>query len=225
MTASTIQPPEAIAPRVEHLVTEDDTPVDNFPSAKNQRLLVDAVYSSGYFGARPFVADANVGIFISVRQPPRVPDVFLSLDVQLAEDWWQKQHRSYFVWEFGKLPEVVIEIVSNADGGELGDKLRDYAHMGVLHYAVFDPARIISDSELQAFLLVGRRYEPIDPGWLEEAGIGLTVWQGEFEDKKGVWMRWCDQSGKPLPTGKERAEAAEAKVKALEAELAALRRQ
>ncbi len=35
-----------------------------------------------------------------------------------------KKHRSYFMWEFGKPPEVVIEIVSNREGEELERKLK-----------------------------------------------------------------------------------------------------
>jgi len=60
-----------------------------------------------------FVAAANVGIFSAIDQPPIVPDVFLTLDVQIADAWWEKKNRSYFIWEFGKPPEVAIEIVSN----------------------------------------------------------------------------------------------------------------
>ena len=42
-------------PSVDHLVTEDDTPVDNFPSAKQQRLLVESLYNTWTprEGARP----------------------------------------------------------------------------------------------------------------------------------------------------------------------------
>ncbi len=37
---------EVIAPDVSHLITEDDTPVDNFPSEKQQRLLTGCLYSN-----------------------------------------------------------------------------------------------------------------------------------------------------------------------------------
>lgn len=43
------------------------------------------------------------------------------------------------MWEFGKMPEVVIEIVSNTRGEEAGRKLRRYAQMGVLYYLIYDP--------------------------------------------------------------------------------------
>lgn len=73
-----------------------------------------------------------MGLYPSSKQPPIVPDVFLSLDVQVAENWWEKRHRSYFFWEFGKPPEVVIEIVSYREGNETGRKLLDYARMRVI---------------------------------------------------------------------------------------------
>ena len=40
------------------LITEDDTPVDNLPSAKQQRLLVESLYSSwqGPGEGGPFLA-------------------------------------------------------------------------------------------------------------------------------------------------------------------------
>lgn len=82
-------------PDADKLVTEDDTPVDNFASAKQQRLLVSSVYSSQQ--ERTFLAEANVGIFHTANQPAIVPDVFLSLNVQVFENWWDKQNRSYLV--------------------------------------------------------------------------------------------------------------------------------
>ncbi len=102
-------------PQVESLVTEDDTPVDNLFSAKQQRLLVESLYTSwsGPEARRPFLADANVGVFSAMPEPPLVPDVFLSLDIQVPDDVWAKTGRSYFIWEYSKPPDVVIEIVSN----------------------------------------------------------------------------------------------------------------
>ncbi|HLO87395.1 MAG TPA: Uma2 family endonuclease, partial [Nostocaceae cyanobacterium] len=98
---------------ISHLVTEDDEPVDNLPSEKQQRLLTETLYSSwaGAKNSQGFLVAANVGIFTTTREPAIVPDVFLSLDVRPADDWWEKRHRSYFLWEFGKPPEVVVEIV------------------------------------------------------------------------------------------------------------------
>jgi len=88
----------ASGPCLDNLVTEDDTPVDNMLSEKQQRLLTEPLYSSRDAG-RLFLAASNVGLFYSVRQPPAVPDALLSLDVEVPGDWLAKKHRSYFVWE------------------------------------------------------------------------------------------------------------------------------
>lgn len=48
-------------PDANRLVTEDDTPVDNFASAKQQRLLVSCLYSA--LQKQTFLAEANVGIY------------------------------------------------------------------------------------------------------------------------------------------------------------------
>jgi hypothetical protein len=56
------EPLPEIRPPLDDLVTEDDTPVDNMFSEKQQRLLTEPLYSSWDAG-RPFLATANVGLF------------------------------------------------------------------------------------------------------------------------------------------------------------------
>ena len=46
LAASSVTPPLDVRPGVEHLVTEDDTPVDNLFSEKQQRLLTEPLYAS-----------------------------------------------------------------------------------------------------------------------------------------------------------------------------------
>lgn len=214
MTQQLLDPEEIVTELdINHLVIEDDTPVDNFQSEKQQRLLVEPLYSSWSPGDS-FIAAANVGLFYALKQDPIVPDAFLSLNVQMPSDWSQKQNRSYFVWEFGKLPEVCIEIVSNRKGNELDLKKDDYARIGVAYYVVFDPLKQIQKEDemngsiLKAWELTGKKYvECSAPLWLESVGLGLTVWEGTFEDQPGLWLRWCDSEGRVIPTGAERAEA------------------
>jgi hypothetical protein len=71
-----------------------------------------------------FIALANVGLFYGINQPPLVPDVLVSLDVELPVDIWEKRHRSYMIWQYDKPPEVMVELVSNKIGGEADVKLR-----------------------------------------------------------------------------------------------------
>ena len=218
---------------ISHLVIEDDTPVDNFQSEEQQRLLVEPLYSSKVLPL-PFLAAANVRLFYKLKGDPIVPDVLLSLGVQRAEDFLQRQNRSYFVWEFGKVPEVCIEVVSNQVGDELrlskksqqkgkeACKKDIYAQIGVPYYVVFDPLRQIQGQEdldgalLRVWSISPDGYTEMTPPqgiseigqsiWLSAVGLGLTLWAGEFEeDVTRLWLRWCDFSGQVIPTGAERA--------------------
>lgn len=205
--AETLPVPEE--PSIEHLVTEDDTPVDNIFSEKQQRLLTEPLYTAwaGPGEARPFLALANVGLFYGLHEPPLVPDVLLSLDVQAPADPWPKPKRSYFLWEYGKPPEVVIEIVSNREGGEAGRKLEVYTRIGIPYYVIFDPLEQLELGVLQVYQLAPLK-EPvsISPEVLPGVGLGLTLWQGKFEGLEAQWLRWCDPDGHLIPTGAERAE-------------------
>ena len=216
---------------IENLVTEDDEPVDNLFSAKQQTLLKRALYSSWTpppleeqpAERRRFLADVNVGIFHSPYQPPLVPDFFLSLDVEPHQDWHAKEHRSYFIWEFDKPPDVALEIVSNRKGGELSWKLDRYAKIDVTYYVVYDPARLLSEDGLRVYERgFGRRYRRRDDSQLPEAGLGLTTWQGVFEDHEDAWLRWCDLNGNLILTGEERARHAEERAKNAEKRAARL---
>lgn len=212
-------------PDANQLVTEDDTPVDNFASAKQQRLLVGSLYSS--LKNQIFLAESNVGVYYTDLKPAIVPDVFLSLNVQVPQNWWEKQNRCYMVWRFGKPPEVAIEIVSNKIvsnkiGDELGEKLRIYEHMRASYYIVYDPTKQLSEEILRIYELRGMRYSQTSETWLEQVGLGLTLWSGEFEARQDSWLRWCYQDGTVLPTGDERASSAEQRASSAEQRAAQL---
>ncbi|MGB3512423.1 MAG: Uma2 family endonuclease [Microcoleaceae cyanobacterium] len=115
-------------PDTSKMILEDDTPLDSFINEKQQRLLTTVFSSSAETGINvPFIVGANVGLFSHVRDSGIVPDVFLSLNIIGSEEWWERNVRSYLFWEFGKPPDVVIEIVSPTPGNELGSKLTDYS--------------------------------------------------------------------------------------------------
>jgi hypothetical protein len=222
----TVLPPE-FYPSVEHLVIEDKTPVDSLYSEKQMRLLTRPLYSSwaGPDGDHLFLALANVGMFSTIKQPPLVPDVLLSLGVKAANDMTQKE-RSYFVWVFGKWPEVVIEIVSNKEGGELGTKKDEYAKLRIPYYVVWDPQAFLSPTPLQVFRLCSvRTYELIAAAFLDDVGLGVCVWHGTFEQMEADWLRWCDRDGTLIPLGEERAEREEKRAEKAEQRLARLEAQ
>lgn len=217
---------------ISHIVTEDDEPVDNIFSAVQQRLLVEPLYSSwsGPGDGRPFFAESNIGVFYMLKAPPLVPDALLSLDVQADEDVWAKEHRSYFIWEFGKPPDVVIEVVSNKIGGEDTRKLETYARMRVSYYVVFDPGHHLSAETLRLYRLNGYSYQPHDALQLPGTHLGLTLWEGVYSEMPALWLRWVDERGNLILTGKELAERAQveaerAQVKAERAQVKAARAQ
>ncbi len=200
-------PPDEI-PCLDHIVTEDDTPVDNLYSAYQQKLLTEPLNNSwtGPGEGRPFLTASNVGLFFAVAKPPLVPDALLSLDVQLPADPWPKQNRSYFIWVMGKPPNVVTEIVSNREGDEDTRKLRRYAELGVAYYVIWDPERYLSDEPLRVFSLSGGHYVLVPDNVMTDVGLSVTPWQGTFEKWTNTWLRWCDAAGTIIPTGAERAE-------------------
>ncbi|MDX2241318.1 MAG: Uma2 family endonuclease [Leptolyngbyaceae cyanobacterium bins.302] len=221
-----LTPDVDLSPDISHLVIEDDSPVDNLISEKQMRLLTEPLYSNpAALPTLKFLVSANVGVFYALKQPPLVPDVFLSLDVEVPQDWREKKNRTYLVWEFGKSPDVVIEIVSNREGNELGSKLNDYARMGVGYYAVYDPFQQLGTTPLRAFERRGTHYQEMADFWFEAAGIGLTLWDGEFEGKSDQWLRWCTQAGQIIPTGFERAEQERERAEQAEAKAARLAEQ
>jgi Uma2 family endonuclease len=209
--------PFAEEPDVSGLVIDDDTPVDIL-SEKQARLLTEPLYSSwsgpppGEDGQRrAFAALADVGLFPSPDEPPVVPDMMLSLDVTVGQDMSEKKNRTYFVWRFGKPPEVVVEIVSNREGGELGERQRCYRRMRVSYYVVYDPLHELGDALLRTYEMRGDLYVSVDRPWFESVGLGLVLWEGAFEGTHAQWLRWCTRDGQLVPTGAERAASAEAR--------------
>lgn len=233
---------------VSHLAIEDDTPVDNFQSEVQQRLLVEPLYSAAALPA-PFLAAANVGLFYKLKAEPIVPDVMLGLGIQRPDDFSERRNRTYFVWEFGKVPEVCIEIVSNREGDELtlSSKSRQkgktlaksalYAQIGVRYYVVFDPLQQIQGkndmrgARLRVWSIAASGYTELTPApgianaggrvWLSAVGLGLTLWEGPYEEAvPRLWLRWCNRDGQVIATGAEgqRAERQRAEAERQRAE-------
>ena len=70
---------EVIAPDLSHLITEDDTPVDNRYSERQMPLLTSSLFESWDEG-KPFEALTNVGLFSKPdNESVVVPDFLLSL--------------------------------------------------------------------------------------------------------------------------------------------------
>lgn len=154
----------------------------------------------------------------------RGPDVFVATGVA------NRERKSWLVWQEGKGPDVVIELLSDSTARrDKGEKMRIYQDkLRVPEYFWYDPFT----AEFAGFALREGVYEPItsdSPDRLPSRLLGLSLvrWQGTYEGVEARWLRWATLDGTVLPTDAEVAErerqaAAEAnrRIAELEARLA-----
>lgn len=155
------------------------------------------------------MAMANVALYYALCQQPLVPDVLISLDVEVPADFGKKENRTYFTWEYGKLPDVVVEIVSNRKGQELGYKLAQYARLGIAYYIVYVPNRLLGNKTLHVYTWKDAHYQESKKLWLPAVGLGVMLWTGNYRDMETTWLRRQYEQGNLLLTGQERAEVTE----------------
>jgi Uma2 family endonuclease len=155
------------------------------------------------------------------------PDWFAVLGVSRFYD--QTELRlSYVTWQEGTNPFVAIELISpGTEAEDLGKNLREVNQppnkwsvyeqiLRIPYYFVFNRYT----NELHSFGLVMGRYQPLAVNglgvWLEEAGLGLGLWDGEYQGLKRLWLRWYDKGNNWLPTPteqeKQRADSAELEI-------------
>ncbi|WP_414544053.1 Uma2 family endonuclease [Nostoc sp. CCY0012] len=135
---------------------------------------------------------------------------------------------SYVTWQEGINPFVVVELISpGTEAEDLGRSLREVNQppnkwsvyeqiLRIPYYFVFNRYT----NELHCFGLMMNRYQPLSVNglgvWLEEAELGLGLWDGEYQGLKRLWLRWFDRDNNWLPTPeeqeKQRADAAELEV-------------
>jgi Uma2 family endonuclease len=172
-----------------------------------------------YFRDAPDVyVGANLLLYYEEGDPHQVvaPDVFVVRDVPKGD------RRIYKVWEEGKAPDVVFELTSaSTRKTDLGPKKGTYEVLGVQEYFLFDPLEEYLEPPLQGYRLEekGYRWMEGEPLTSEVLGLELRVEEGQLR----LYERETEQR---LPTPDEVAEAhrqAEARVQALEDELARLR--
>jgi Uma2 family endonuclease len=138
----------------------------------------------------------------------RGPDVFVVLNTS------RRSRKSWVAWGEGKLPDVVIELLSfRTRHVDKGEKMRIYSKLWrTPEYFLYDP--ISHEFEGYRLDLATLEYVPIVPrdnGDLDckVLDLRLGIREGLFEDVRWPWLRWLDASGAPLATPQERADDAE----------------
>ena len=212
--AAPTAPASTLPPGVEFdyskFVVEDGKPLDGPYQYGQLRILPETLRMSwsGPGDNQPWLIYANVGVFHIKKQPAIVPDVLVAVGVEAPSDFTQPENNSYFIWDMGKPPDVVVEFVSATPGGEDTEKLKIYGTIGVPWYVIFDPYRRLSSESLRVFQRITDRLVPTDSRMFDYLNLGVSVWRGTYEGLTADWLRWTDGTGTLLPT-KEEAVAVE----------------
>ncbi len=121
--------------------------------------------------------------------------------------------RSYTPDTDGENPQIVMEFLSETEGGEYSnDEKYPYGKwffyeqiLQVPTYVIFNP----TNGTLEVYHLHRRKYQLATSNhqglyWLESMGLYLGVWFGTKEERTGYWLRWWDKSPIMLPFAVEK---------------------
>jgi Uma2 family endonuclease len=216
--------PFPIPPTQAELPCDDGIPMETQRHKLQMDLLIDALISwldnreDGYVGGNMFV-------YFSLEQVRnqdfRGPDFFAVLGVPKGE------RRSWVVWEEGKAPDVVIELLSDStsEQDKNAKKLIYQDQLRVPEYFWFDP---FNPDDWSGFFLQHGVYQPIlfdEQNRLISQNLGLALqrWQGNYKGVETTWLRWTTLEGNLLLTSEEierqRAEQAELQLQQAEIQL------
>ncbi|MBW4618686.1 MAG: Uma2 family endonuclease [Cyanosarcina radialis HA8281-LM2] len=209
--------PQKAWPSAEELPDSDDTPVDNelqdlIPGMLKVILaLIWAERMDWFFGV-------DMAIYYDPKEPPIVPDGFLSLGVDRVFD--EELRLSYTLWEENVTPILVLEVVSQTYRGEYTTKKHEYEEMGVSYYVIYSPRRR-RKPKLEVHRLVNGSYilQEGNPVWLPEIDLAIGSERGTYLGIEREWLYWYDEEGKRYLTPEERIQKEQQRVQTLEARL------
>lgn len=208
---------------------EDGEPMESNWHRLQIALLVELIHRL-WPGRTDFFVGGNMFIYYSARQVRdqdyKGPDFFVAKDVDGSYD-----RDSWIAWEEDlRLPDVIVELLSPKTASQdLGPKKR-------LYERVFKTPDYFccakGATSLQGWRLREGRYAPLTPNedgrlWSEELQAWIGPWTGEYHGTTATWLRFFFPDGTLVPTNAEaerqRAEAAEAEIARLRAELERLK--
>jgi len=200
-----IAPNLILPPTQATLPCDDGIPMETQRHKVQLELLIDplmlwlAQRTDGYIGGNMFVYFSPNQL---KNQDYRGPDFFAVLGVPKSE------RRSWVIWDEGKGPDVVIELLSDSTAQvDKTDKKRIYQdQMRVPEYFWFDP---FDPEDWAGFVLQNGIYQPIAANAQGQRishrlGLSLVLWQGSFKGIEDItWLRWATLDGKILPLPEE----------------------
>ncbi|HEY9907317.1 MAG TPA: Uma2 family endonuclease [Thermosynechococcaceae cyanobacterium] len=184
---------EIVSPPTEDdLPCDDGMPMETFRHKMQMDLLMDALHNKlvreqqrGFVGGNMFIYFSQLQVR---NQDFRGPDVFAVVDVPYRD------RKSWVVWQEGKAPDVVIELLSDstAQRDKTEKKLIYQNQMRVPEYFWYDP---FNPDDFAGFGLHLGVYEPLpfdDRGRLISRSLDLALvrWQGAYKGIEAPWLRW-----------------------------------
>jgi Uma2 family endonuclease len=184
-----------------------------------QSVLLDQTFRPPAIPADEVFSAIDMNLYYDARHPLwyKRPDWFGAINVSRLYEG-RASRFSYVCWQEDAPPLIVIELLSpGTEKEDLGRRPRDpnepptkwevYERiLRVPYYAVFSG----ESAELRIFQSGGDRYEEVighnSRFWIEEAGLGLGLWQGSYRQQDRLWLRWFDAQGNWIPTADERAD-------------------
>ena len=161
------------------------------------QLLRETCFPTTVLSEQVFIG-TDLNLYYDSRHPGwhKRPDWFLVLGVERATQ--QSELRwSYVIWQEMETPFLVVELLSpGTEAEDLGQTLREVDRpptkwqiyeqaLRIPYYAIFDRY----ENDFKLYQLVGTQYQPLTLDgqyhWFEELGLGLGIWQGEYEGVSG----------------------------------------
>lgn len=191
-----------------------DDPVDNLNQPTLAAALTESLEVAGRIQPQMLIG-TNFGICATVdgKLVIKAPDWFYVPSV-LPTNPPHQTRRSYTPNLEGEVPGIVMEFLSDTEGGEYSIKSKYppgkwYYYERILKvptYAIFEP----NAGWLEVYQLdESGRYQLISPDangryWIANIGLFLGIWQGNKANRTGYWLRWWDEAGQMLLWGTER---------------------
>lgn len=199
----------------------DDEPVDNIDHPSLAAALTHSLEINGKLPPNT-LATTNYGICATLNQKivVKAPDWAYIPAIRVPRE---EVKRSYTPQLQGDIPVIVMEFLSDTEGGEYSIKPtyppgKWFFYERVLqvpHYAIFTP----DTGELEVYQLDAGRYQLRDPDannlyWIAQMNLFLGQWQGTRENRIGYWLRWWNENGELLLWGSQKAERLAAQLRA-----------
>lgn len=216
----------------------EENGLDQFHNFQSELLLL-TFCPPHYSRDRVFSAcDLNLYYDVHHQNWYKRPDWFGVVGVPRLYDG-EDLRLSYVIWQEGISPTIVVELLSpSTEKEDLGEsrlspkdsddkydkppsKWEVYEQiLRIPYYVVFSRYT----DRMQVFHLQGGRYSEIalteSKLWIEELGLGLGLWQGEYKNNDRLWLRWYDAENSWIPTDAEQLASVE--QRALSAEQRAI---